>query len=223
MTATRYVNAIFDLDGTLVDSLPGIEASTRFALERCAPELDLPDLRSLIGPPIASMFARCWPNLPTVKMDALVAAFRQHYDSAGCLMSQLYPEVLDTLSTLNARGLTLFVLTNKPLAPARRILEHRGTLPFFREVISPDSTTPPFTRKAEGARLLRRRFELEPGSTLLLGDGMDDLEAAAECGYTFAIAAYGYGSATRDPRAELTRVERFPDIGHILLEEPSRL
>lgn len=50
-----FSTVIFDLDGTLIDSLPGIEASTRHAVAECLPDRVLPSMRELIGPPIASM------------------------------------------------------------------------------------------------------------------------------------------------------------------------
>src|SRR3954471_18542076 len=123
-----FENFIFDLDGTLVDSVDGIEASVGHALRSCVPDRRSPDLREQIGPPIAKMFARMFPDLESATIEALIAAFRQHYDDQGCRLSRLYPGVTETLAALADRGSAMFVVTNKPLHATRVILQETGVL-----------------------------------------------------------------------------------------------
>lgn len=205
-------NVIFDLDGTLVDSLPGIEQSVRRAITRVLPEVPMPDLRTVIGPPIATMFARLWPELAPETMERLVAEFRDHYVSTGCLASTPFSGVAETLSELHSGGRRLFVLTNKPAAPTRVILGRLGLNRFFSASLSPDSVSPPFGSKPDGARLLMKAFDIEPLATTLVGDGADDAAAAAACGFRFIAAGYGYGN----PPAEV-RLEKFSEIRRLLL------
>ncbi len=205
---------IFDLDGTLVDSLPGIESSSRSAIGRLLPEELMPDLRALIGPPIAEMLARVWPDLDPEKMAQIVAAFRAHYAEKGCLESLPYQGVIETLSRLQDAGLRMFVLTNKPAAPTKTILGALGMAGFLVGVFAPDSPEAPFTSKPDGARALMRRFGLVAGQTTLIGDGADDAAAAEACGLRFIAAGYGYGAAA-DTAA--IRVEKFSDIEGYLL------
>jgi phosphoglycolate phosphatase len=209
---------IFDLDGTLVDSLPGIEASTRHAIAACLPGRALPPLRDLIGPPIATMLGNVWPDLPEPELERVVAAFRAHYDAEGCRLSAPYPHVREVLDELKANGIAMHVLTNKPLQPTLSILELNGIRPHFGDVISPDSVQPAFTAKVEGARLLRDRHQLEPAATLVVGDGLDDLKAAESCGFSFAVAAFGYGSATRSGNAAAyPQMKTFPELLRLVL------
>src|SRR5687768_14671313 len=189
MTGRRWDNIIFDLDGTLVDSLPGIDASARYAVEKCFPGISLPQIRELIGPPIRTIFARLWPERHHEEINALVAEFRRHYDNQGCLLSRLYPGVQETLSHLRDAGVTMFVLTNKLSLSAGIILENARIRQFFLDVMSPDSAEPPYSVKREGATILQARHHLVPKRTLLMGDGVDDLEAAAACGFVFLAAA----------------------------------
>ena len=192
----RGVSAVvFDLDGTLVDSLPGIESSIGAAITECMPRQPLPDIRSVIGPPVAKMFQQLWPALPEAELHALVAAFRRHYDAVGCLQTRLYDGVSDSLIKLRERGVELFVLTNKPAAPTQRILHVLGIEPHFRALVSPDSSDPPFSVKSEGAAKLQEQYRLRTETTLLVGDGHDDARAAAHCGFGFIAAEYGYGDA----------------------------
>jgi phosphoglycolate phosphatase len=213
-----FRNVIFDLDGTLIDSLPGITASTQYALDRHLPERSAADIRTVIGPPVRTMFATLWPEIGSDQLDLLVAAFREHYDTRGCLLSPMYPGVAETLTRLAKAGTTMFVLTNKPLAPARTILEQHRIAKHFRRIVSPDAVTPPLTRKAEGAELLQHEHQLAPASTIIVGDGMDDLDAAKACSFAFAIAAYGYGGATRAPvSALIPRVKTFSELVGLVL------
>lgn len=210
-------NFIFDLDGTLVDSLPGIEASTRRALEIAGIDRPLPPMRELVGPPIATMLARLWPDLCADQLAAVLRAFRQHYDAEGCLASTPYPGVPETLHTLQAHGARLFVLTNKPFQPSRRLLGHHGLETVFTDIVSPDSVTPAFSRKSDGAMLLSSRYGLSRSTTVLMGDGLDDSQAAAEHGFGFITAVYGYGSAARTrPAGALASAESFSDILNLL-------
>jgi len=208
---------IFDLDGTLVDSLGGIEESARVAIRRVLPDEAIPDLRSLIGPPIATMFARAWPDLDPDKMRLLVHEFRTHYATEGCINSVAFPGVFEVLLGLHSAGTELFILTNKPVAPTRRILDHLGLSRFFTQAMAPDSVAPPFRSKPEGARVLMEKFALDPGRTTLVGDGPDDAAAAEACGFGFIAVDYGYGAAFKTAKH---RAENFSQIGKILLQFP---
>jgi phosphoglycolate phosphatase len=213
-----FENVIFDLDGTLADTLPGIAASAHAAIARVLPETPMPDLRAAIGPPIATMFAQLWPRLPPEKMARLLAEFRAHYDTQGCLRSEPFPLACETLARLHAAGLRLFVLTNKPTAPARKILEHLGMAPWFVDIMGPDATQPPFRSKPDGARLLARKYRLGADATLVVGDGIDDADAAEACGFGFAAASYGYGrAAEREPPRQIAKIKKISQLLNILI------
>src|SRR5947208_16431681 len=119
-------NLVCDLDGTLIDSYRGIEASARYACESCLPERSLPSLREHIGPPIKEMFRRMFPDLPAYELDKLVCAFRREYDERGWRLCLPFADVVATLWTLRRRGVRLFVLTNKPAHATRIILDAAG-------------------------------------------------------------------------------------------------
>ena len=206
-------NLVFDLDGTLFDSLASIEESAHVAVRRVLPDMPPPDLKNLVGPPISIMFRKLWPDLPEEKMVALLAEFRDVYDSTGCLDAVPYPSVAILLNQLHRQGLRLFVLTNKPEKPTLAILEHHGLINLFTEVCCPDSTVH-FTHKRLGAQSLAERHELLPETTALIGDGSDDAESAHLCGFRFFHAIYGYG---RLHHAEgFTRLENFASLQQIL-------
>ena len=191
----RVSNIICDLDGTLADSLPGIEFSAREAVRHCLADRELPSLRQMIGPPISQIFATIWPDLSHEALNCMVSAFRQNYDSSGCLKTVAYPTVVDTLRILSSMGVNLFVLTNKPQHSTNIILRHIGILDLFLDVSTPDQNGAAWANKTDGVKRLIDRRKLRVGETLLVGDSCDDMKAAKECGLGFVPAAYGYGYA----------------------------
>jgi len=125
---------LFDLDGTLVDSLPGIWASVRFA----AAELGLPEptprqLRGMVGPPLEDGFAVAL-GVPAGEVPRAVAAYRAHYSAGALLEVTVYDGVPELLAGLLEDGATLAVATSKPEPFALRVLAHTGLRPAFASV-----------------------------------------------------------------------------------------
>lgn len=213
MSGDRVEAILFDLDGTLVDSLPGIEASLQWAVAQCLPGRTLGQIRDFIGPPLPVMLGRFWPDLAAEELAHVVETFRAFYDAEGCRKSLLFEGVADTLSKLQEHDLALFVLTNKRAAPTRTILELNGILERFRAIVSPDSQTPPHSSKPAGALALQRRYALVPENTIVVGDGVDDADAATACGFRFVAADYGYGRVTeRTGRAPFASLKTFSEL-----------
>ncbi|CCH86105.1 Putative hydrolase [Modestobacter italicus] len=125
---------LFDMDGTLVDSTPGIWASIRVA----AAALGLPEptpgqLRSMVGPPLQDGFASAF-GLVGEDVDRAVGAYRAHYAAGAMFDADVYPGIPGLLAALRADGATLAVATSKPEPFAVRILAHTGLLPAFAGV-----------------------------------------------------------------------------------------
>ena len=125
---------LFDLDGTLVDSTPGIWASIRVA----AAELGLPEptpeqLRSMVGPPLEDGFAGAF-GLGPDDVARAVTAYRAHYTAGAMFDAEVYPGIPELLAGLRAAGTTLAVATSKPEPFAVRILAHVGLLAEFATV-----------------------------------------------------------------------------------------
>jgi phosphoglycolate phosphatase len=125
---------LFDLDGTLVDSTPGIWASVRVA----AAELGLPEptpqqLTQMVGPPLQDGFALVL-GVPPDDVPRAVAAYRAHYGAGALLDVDVYDGIPELLATLSGDGATLAVATSKPEPFAVRVLEHTGLRRFFASV-----------------------------------------------------------------------------------------
>ncbi len=215
----QYQNLIFDLDGTLVDSLPGIHSSMKKAIEVVLPGETMPEMKRVLGPPLLQMFQKMWPKLSEQKINELVVAFRADYDLNGFLKSQLYPDVVEVLRALKIGKKNLYLLTNKPKIPTQLILKHLGIAPFFIDCMSPDTLNPPFTEKGEGLRDLQVRHSMEINSSVMIGDSVDDAIAAQETGVGFIAAEYGYGEVLRSPEfAHSKKIENLWQLRRYLFE-----
>ena len=163
-----YTHFVLDLDGTLVDSIPGIDAAARAGLAQVAPGEKPPSLRAFIGPPIRTMLQQALGWTEAARLDPLEQAFRRHYDGGAWRETMAYPGVNDTLRALRARGARLHVLTNKPQAPTARIMDHLGWTGLMDAIVTPQSRQPPYPDKAAAAVDLRDRLGLPAVATLLV-------------------------------------------------------
>lgn len=184
---------VFDLDGTLIDSAPGLVSALRRTVATVLPERSVEIDESIIGPTIRVLFRQLLGEVDPRVMERLVATFRVAYDEEGYRDTRLYGGVIETLEALAANGVRCFVLTNKPAAVTGRILEHLDLARFFVATLSPDGMQPPFERKAQGLAHLVSRYGIRPDRAALIGDSRDDLEAAEAEGLRFFAVAYGYG------------------------------
>lgn len=203
----------FDLDGTLVDSFPGIAFSASAALAQVLPGRPAPDFLPFIGPPIREIFRRALPENDLKILDRLEQSFRASYNAEGWRATRAYAGVEKVLTQIRQSGRICRVLTNKPQQPARAILRQLGLERFFDDVITPDWRSPGFSSKVEAALDFRRRHDLAFETTLLVGDSDDDGAAAAACGFKFAAVKFGYGRACENCGHPVhCRLERFEDL-----------
>jgi phosphoglycolate phosphatase len=125
---------LFDLDGTLVDSSPGIWASVRVAAaELGLPEPTLEQLTAMVGPPLQDGFALVL-GVPPADVPRAVAVYRAHYAAGALLDVTVHAGIPELLAALRADGATLAVATSKPEPFAVRVLAHTGLLRAFASV-----------------------------------------------------------------------------------------
>jgi phosphoglycolate phosphatase len=205
---------VFDLDGTLLDSMPGIRHSVEAAFRACGLTMGGTDLRSLIGPPIRTILARMAAKKPTEEeLDQLELSFRWSYDCDGWRMTPHYEGAAEALRRAQAEGRRLFVVSNKPQHISMKILEAEGTASLFEEIVTRDSRTPPYQDKQEMMRYLLQKWELEPGGCLMIGDTMEDAEAASKTGMRFCLVTHGYGAVPEGSAVPVAfRIDHFAEF-----------
>jgi phosphoglycolate phosphatase len=180
---------LFDLDGTLVDSSPGIFASVRHA----ARELGLPEptpgqLRAMVGPPLQEGFALVL-GVPAVDLSRAVGAYRAHYAAGALLDVTVHEGIPELLATLGRDGATLAVATSKPEPFAVRVLEHTGLLPAFASVHG--ATMDGAVRHKD--QVVAAALAAHPGGRdpVLVGDRSHDVLGAAAHGLPCIGAGWG--------------------------------
>jgi phosphoglycolate phosphatase len=186
-------NVIFDLDGTLVDSLPGIQWSVEAAMKECGVSRLCPNLKLLIGPPVRTILAVAAATNESVELDRLEQAFRKIYDVAGWRRTLCQPDTRTMLDRLQLAGCVLWIATNKPAHATHLILPELAIAHYFSDIVCRDSRTPPFSSKAEMLRDLLLRQSLSRDAGIFVGDTMEDCEAASAAGLACAVVPHGYG------------------------------
>ncbi|MCL5612363.1 MAG: HAD hydrolase-like protein [Chloroflexi bacterium] len=187
------MHLIFDMDGTLIDSRPGIIASLETAVQKVYPLMDTHQLHFTIGPQIHDILRLAIEQATDAELATLEIAFRIAYDNQGWKNSLIYPGVTATIEELLKRGDKLYILTNKPKLPTSQILKYLGLSDYFRDVISPDSDQPKFRNKAAMLIYLLNKHAIPLDDTFCIGDSEDDFLAAQAYNVRFIGIEYGYG------------------------------
>lgn len=122
--------AIFDLDGTLLNTIADLGASTNFALSEMGyAEHPLSAYNFMVGNGVRKLMERAQPDASSETVDRLLEHFRRHYDEHCTDTTQPYPGVPELLSELSSKGLRLAVATNKYQSAAEKIISH-----FFPQI-----------------------------------------------------------------------------------------
>ena len=182
---------ICDLDGTLVDSQPGIVEALRQACLATGVE-PLQTLAELpVGPPLDELL-RSVTGLQTGEtLHRLRSAFTDFYDSGACRLTIPFEGVQTMLESLRVQGVALAIATNKRQAPTTSILEALGWTHLFVAVESVDSRPPSGRTKAQ--MLQGILAALAPPAAAYLGDTAADIDAAREAVLPCIVAEWGYG------------------------------
>ena len=195
---------LFDFDGTLIDTAPSILASFAAALQHTGLEAAVPLTPSLIGPPLLTTVGTLLGTDDEATRQRFAAAFREQYDVAGYRHTVAYDGVPALLEGLHAAGIGLFIVTNKRIAPTRRILAHLRWEHWFRGVYALDALEPPAPNKKALVRDVLRREALRPADTWMVGDSREDQSSAEGNALRFFAACWGYGQALGEgPRSAL--------------------
>ena len=187
----------FDLDGTLVDSVPDLA----WCIDRTMPRFGAPArgealVREWIGNGVERLIDRALTGEPDgvadpgLRREACVA-FLKLYSAHGHERSRVYPGVRDGLTALRARGAALACITNKPYGPAVDLLAHLELSGHFELVLGGDSLP---RRKPDPLPLIHAcaRLGIAVERSLFVGDSCNDVEAARAAGMRVVCVGYGY-------------------------------
>lgn len=193
---------IFDLDGTLADSLDDLTASVNFM--RGAFGLDpliSEDVRRGIGKGARNLVIRTMPD-NDARIDEALKLFIEHNGVHLAVHTRLYPGARELLSALSASGIVMALVSNKNTAHCAQLLSLLGIADFFRSVLGGDAVN---SCKPSPEPLLEAiaRAGARPGSTVMIGDSVNDFEAAAGSGVRSIGCSFGYGEPSELDRADV--------------------
>ncbi|MFE0754387.1 HAD-IA family hydrolase [Inquilinus sp. NPDC058860] len=204
--------AIFDLDGTLVDSAPDIaHAVNRMLADRGAPVQAVAFIETLVGEGARALVAKLHRalGLPEADVDQDTRIYLDYYAARPVADSRLYADAATALPALRAAGIRLGVCTNKPQALAEQVLDQLGLLGDLSAVVGAD-TTPHV--KPDPRPLLHTLGALgvTAGEAVYVGDTGIDLACARAAGVPCRIVGWGTGPAV--PVEDSARLGCFADL-----------
>ena len=185
----RYALAVFDFDGTLVDSEACIRASLAAAFERHG--LTAGAMRKeWIGLPLHTIIRSACDDVDERRIESIIEAYRAHYAEIDPRVTFAFPGMVETLHELARTGVRLAVATNKHSRPARGTLERLGIAGLFDPIIGAEQVTNP---KPHPDLLLRVLADtgVSPACALMIGDADVDLHMAAAAGVASCAVTWG--------------------------------
>ena len=191
-------SVFLDLDGTLIDSLPGILASSLATLRALGHEPDDAfDITSIIGPPLEVGMRTLLQTYGDDRVDEAVALYRAHYGEVGLFGSTPYPGIGEAMGALKTAGFRLYLATLKRKTFAVRILDHLDLTRHFDGLYG---STPggDMDEKAVMLDHILSEHGLSPSRSLMVGDRDFDITSAHAVGMQGLGVLWGYGD-----RAEL--------------------
>jgi len=220
MTSTRSV--LLDLDGTLIDSQPGILASCLAALRALRHEPDETlDIKRAIKPPLKDLMQVLLQRYGDDRVGEAVAAYRQHYGEIGLLGSEPYPGIGSALEEMQQAGLRLYLATSKREIFASRILHHLGLATYF-DGIHGSVPGGGLDHKPELLAHVLSQHNVLPSHSLMVGDRRYDISGAHAVGMRALGVLWGYGTRDELETAGADQlVESTPDLARTVLSMAS--
>lgn len=196
----KYYNILFDLDGTITDSAPGIINAVVYGIKKINEvynlKINMPNdkiLRKFIGPPLDVSFRKYCYDDEKLSLE-FVKFYREDYNgNEGLFNCTLYDGIYDLIKTLSENDYRVFLVTAKPKESAVRIIEHFNLTEFFNDFYAP-ILGGKIKNKLDVLNEAIEKGNFEKSKTIMIGDRIDDIDAAKNLGIDSIAVRYGFGS-----------------------------
>jgi phosphoglycolate phosphatase len=203
LTPGRITAVLFDLDGTLIDSLPDLAAAVnRLLAAEGRPPLPDDAVKVMVGDGAGTLVERAFAargGLPGPEVSPFLARFLADYEPRAAELTRPWPGVVETLETLKSLGLKLAVCTNKPSRATAEVLAALGLAGYFDVVVGGDDA-PALKPDPVHVLVTLERLGVSAGQAAMIGDSLNDVLAAQAAGVPAVVVSFGY---CRGPAVEL--------------------
>ncbi|MBL0373077.1 phosphoglycolate phosphatase [Rhizobium sp. KVB221] len=214
--------AVFDLDGTLIDTAPDLVDSLNFTIAaRDLEPVTYADLTHLVGHGAKAMIERAFAlrkaPLSNGDFEPMLERFIDHYKGAMPGKSQPYPGLIDALDRLQAAGVMLAVCTNKMESLARPLIAGLGLTDRFAAITGGDT----FAVRKPDAEHLFGTVKLAggaPARTVMIGDSLNDIKVAANAGIPSIAVPFGYSDVAVETLKPTHVIQHFDELNPDLLQ-----
>ena len=202
---------IFDLDGTVIDSLDDLTDTTNHMLSSMGRNtLGREEVRTLVGQGAKRLVERALPGAPPEDVERALGLFITYNEAHIVEKTRLYPGVREALAALRDRGCRLTVISNKNEVLCHKVIHALGVHGYFEAVVGADTT--PFRKPSpEPVLRLLHDFGVAPAQAAIIGDSINDVAAGQAAGVVTVGCTYGYGSLSELETADYL-VGSFPEI-----------
>ena len=197
-----YDVILFDLDGTLTESAPGIMRAAQIAVEQMGyTGFDPRVFEGFIGPPLHGSFRQHF-GMSDTQADEAVRRYRAYYTERGLFENAVYQGIPNLLRRLRAGGARLFVATAKPQVFTDRIVERFGLARFFEGAVGASIDE----RASDKVSIVRAALPTDGGRAVMIGDRKYDIHGGRANNIDTIGVCYGYGSREELAEAGATHI-----------------
>lgn len=217
----KYQYILFDLDGTITESAPGILNSVRYALKKMGFAIrDEEELLQFIGPPLVDSMKKYY-SMNEEQAEQAVVFYREYFSQKGLFENSVYEGIEESLKLLSESGKKHAIATSKPEEYSVRIIEHFGLTDKFEKICGATMDK----SRNEKADVIRYTLEMlgipdeDKGSVLMVGDRRHDIIGAKQNGLDSMGVLYGYGDRNELEEAGADYIaESAIDVAKIILK-----
>ena len=196
---TNYTTVLWDLDGTIIDSSPGVFESFNHTFRTVGmPELTPAEMQPFMGPPLRTTFGQIL-GLSPEETEECLAVYRDFYlKQGGALNCTLYPGVIETIQMSKAAGMTNSLATSKAERGTKLVGEHFDFLKYF-DVLGTASNDEKRNTKADVITFAMdelQKIGADLTKVILIGDRIHDVEGARHHNLEVCLVKWGFGNET---------------------------
>lgn len=214
MSLVKVEAVLFDLDGTVIDSYPGIQNAFDNAYLKLYSITNKISIRPFIGPPIHEILVKVNGETDEEKMEEFVRLFKHSYDTEDFKSSVLYNGMRELLERLSLSGIKLFIVTNKRKKPTELITKYLNIEHYFCALYCIDSKDGYYS-KAQMVKDILEGEGLSSDKCVLIGDTYQDETSAKPNNITFIYAEYGYGNLAKTDNSIIQPLDTLKFINNI--------